>query len=401
MRILLVAPGRTIHTQRFISMFLNKGHEVILVDRTNPLPNESGISYQFNQLNDIRGIHRFGEVRAMRAQAWLRIAQMRMIFQRVKPDVVNVHWVDDRAWSCARAGLRPLVLSCWGSDINHFFVPLSSDSHHLDPLLNKNEGKRRRIASALRSANWVTADSQEVLERCEKLSGRNLKSSIWYFGVDINRFRADYDEEAQAQRQQLHIPSTSKVILSCRRLYPFLGQYHILQAFAELSKDPHVPDAVLVFRRYLALPEFEADLETQAKKLGISQKIHWLERSSYDEVPIHYAMSDLIVNYPERDAFPVSLLEAAACKRPVVSSNLPAYQGAFTGSFMLVPPNEPEALAKALKAALTEEPAQTNQRIEQAYAAVQRVGSLQRSLEMMTNVFEGVRVDRKTQFQAR
>src|SRR5919108_561164 len=183
MHILLLAPSNNIHSQRFVRMLLDAGHRVTLVDRNNPIQPPQG-AFEFIRLNEIRGIHRLGENGAIRAEAWLRIPQMRLIWQRIKPDVVNVHWIDDRVWSCAKAGLRPLVLSCWGSDINHLFAPLGSDTHHLEAPENKIKGYRRRIAFALRSADCITADSQEVLDRCESLAGRRLSTSLWYLGIN-------------------------------------------------------------------------------------------------------------------------------------------------------------------------------------------------------------------------
>ena len=66
-------------------------------------------------------------------------------------------------------------------------------------------------------------------------------------------------------------------------------------------------------------------------------------------MPGLYALADMVINYPSSDAFPSTLLEAAACARPVITSHLPAYHNTFVEKcFKLVEPENPEALADAI-----------------------------------------------------
>jgi glycosyltransferase involved in cell wall biosynthesis len=46
-------------------------------------------------------------------------------------------------------------------------------------------------------------------------------------------------------------------------------------------------------------------------------------------LPPVYAAANVVVNFPSKDAFPVTFLEAAACEKPVISCLLPAYEGTF------------------------------------------------------------------------
>ena len=66
-------------------------------------------------------------------------------------------------------------------------------------------------------------------------------------------------------------------------------------------------------------------------------------------MPTIYQLADVVVNYPIWDAFPSTLMEAVACEREVISSNLLAYKGTFVEEFCtLVEPNNLTALAKAM-----------------------------------------------------
>ena len=79
----------------------------------------------------------------------------------------------------------------------------------------------------------------------------------------------------------------------------------------------------------------------------------------------------IVLNYPSTDAFPATLLEAAACGRPVITSDLPAYRHTFIERCCTrVPPNDPAALADAIVALVTAGPAAWAVQADQARQAV-------------------------------
>src|SRR5215471_3019665 len=416
LKILMLAPGMSVHTQRIISMLLEDGHSVTLVSHHDPLPGRVA-RYEFIRFPAIRGIHRIKYTWVASIERWIRIAQMRMIWRRTRPDLVNVQGVDGRADYCASAGLHPLVLTCWGTDINGFFGSkkdepgyqngLAGYQNGLAGLMSAKSGRpaatsqliqkhKKRIARALAAADCITVDSPEVLSRCEALAGRELPVRFFYFGVDFNTFRPGYVQEAAALRRDLGIPATARIIMSARLVQPLNGHDHLLRAFAVLTRDTKLPASTLVFKRYLCCEEEVARIETLAKELGVSSSVYWLDEVPHDHIPIHYAMADIIVNYPEQDAFPVTFFEAAACKRPVISSDLPAYEGVFGDSFIMVPPRDVTALCQALRVCLTEDERQTRERVENAYAIAGEVGDQRRSIKVLNEVLEAATARRRS-----
>ncbi len=377
MHLLLLTPSWSVHSHRLIRMLLKKGCRVTLLDTTNPLDSNPD-GYRFIRYFPIRGLRFLGKRLGKYCELWIRVAQLQYISYRFKPDLVNVQWLDDRAWFCVKANLHPLVLSCWGSDINNLYWEEYENT--LDP---------DRLLFALSKANYITADSTEVLDRCEQLVGHKLATHLYLFGIDTQQFVQAYDREAKALRQKLGIPMNCRVILSSRRLNPMMGQFHILQAFAAAVSDPNMPEAVLIFKKYLSVsPEFERELAHRAQELGVEHKVYWLDESAYAEIPIQYAMADIVVNYPEQDAFPVSLFEATASKRTVISSNLPAYEDIFEDTILMVPPNQPVSLSRAIKSCLVEEPQQRKTRIEKAFAKSMNFGDQNKNLDQLLEAFE-------------
>ncbi len=376
LRILLLAPGISIHSQRFLQMLLDAGHTVTFVDSHAPKLERTG-RCKFVPLPSTR-LERSRLRGTSRLSSWIKLAKLRLIWQNAQPDLVHVHWVDYRAFQCAQARLHPLVLTCWGSDINNLFDPDHQDREY-----------RQRIARALAVADHITADSPEVVERCEILAGSKLNTSLFYFGIDTNLFRPGYTEQAQALREQLGIPLCARVMLSPRALRPLLGHHHVLEAFACIANQPQFDDVVLVFKRFLLLADgYEERLKARTCELGLDRRVYWMDEIPYEQMPAEYAIADIVVNYPERDGFPVTLLEAVACKRVVISSDLPAYRGAFENLSVTVPPCNVDALADAMRSCLTEESFLRRERVEKVFRIVSEKGTREKQMQVIENVYE-------------
>jgi glycosyltransferase involved in cell wall biosynthesis len=102
--------------------------------------------------------------------------------------------------------------------------------------------------------------------------------------------------------------------------------------------------------RYLIVgdgPE-RANLETLSRSLGLSDIVTFA--GGRNDIPEILSALDLFVLCSDTEAFPVSILEAMAMERPVVSTDVGSVSEAVvhgtTG--LLVPPGRPEALASAI-----------------------------------------------------
>jgi glycosyltransferase involved in cell wall biosynthesis len=368
MRFLLFSPGSTIHTERFTELLLNTGHEVVLVDEKDP-GLQPQANYRFIQL---RAVYLRGErFRAVgKLGQMIRRRQFRSVIDQVQADVVHVHWIDFRADICAQLNIHPLVFTVWGTDINRLF----------------DNGKPRsgcgEIGGILARADLITADSYEILRRCELLAGRKLNTSIFHIGVAVEAFQRDFSDDASVLRAWLGIPPDWKVILNARRIHPSLGAMHVINAFAEVCFD--FPDLCLVLREYNSDPNLVQEISERIKLMNLGSRVFWLTPSSDSEVPVHYAIADVVVNYPDEDALPVSLMEAALAKRYIVTSDLPAYREIFPEEVSYVPAKQPRVLARAIKEALSSAPEANSDKISAAARISASVGSPKRNLERLT-----------------
>jgi len=327
------------------------------------------------------------------------------IWKRLRPDITNVQGVDIRAACCAAAGIHPLVLTCWGADINDLFESNSSDEGYQNRLasligasyyVTKDKHRalnryKRQIAKALRHADLITAVTREILSRCEQLAGRTLPSQLFRFGVDFNLFHEGYCEQGLIWRRKLGIAEKARVLLSVRTIQPLFGHDYILDAFAQVVADRQMPETVLVFQQKYSFPQELNRLRAKMKELSLEARVFWLpDVIPPDELPFQYAMADVVINYPLQDGFPVSLLEAAACKRPIISSNLAAYENSFDDSLFLVPPANTGALAAAIKRVLLEGEVEVGNRVEQAFVIARQIGDQGNNFQSLVGMFSSV-----------
>lgn len=75
----------------------------------------------------------------------------------------------------------------------------------------------------------------------------------------------------------------------------------------------------------------------------------WVQDAAPEDLPGLYAAADAIVNYPQRDALPVTFFEAAAAHKPVVTCWHEAYDVELVrNSFVIAKGGDVEALAEAM-----------------------------------------------------
>lgn len=355
---MVVAPGFSIHTKRFIDAILCKGHHVVCVDWTNPFP-EGRENFHFSRLPVLqpgsRIIHKaLDGILGYKSVEWLLTKSpglmMRVLWLRYRPKVVHLLWLDGRANVCLSGGLKPLVISCWGSDINQHFLP------------DADAGKREMCKEALLGADMIICDSVEVIEKCRIIAGGHIDVKFLHLGVDPDHFSPRDKGIRAAWRVKLDIPLNSTVLLSARAWHPMYRHHEILSAFAYAvrmsGKDLYLILKTYNKENYNDNLHYEDELKEQAEALGVSEKIRWLGKVPYRVLPEIYATSDIVVNYPKMDSLGITLMEAASCEKIIVSNMLPCYKDTFVERFAILTSAENvESLASALVQAVNNPPA--------------------------------------------
>jgi 1,2-diacylglycerol 3-alpha-glucosyltransferase len=129
-------------------------------------------------------------------------------------------------------------------------------------------------------------------------------------GVEIEPFR---NPAKRLSRAEVGLPDDAVVLMYLGRLSPEKGLTTLLQAF--LGVAGAVPGVVL------ALvgdgPDAEA-LRQQAAEAGLSDRVKFLGKAKYEDVPAYYKLADAFVTASETEVHPLSLIEAMAAGLPAV-----------------------------------------------------------------------------------
>jgi glycosyltransferase involved in cell wall biosynthesis len=172
------------------------------------------------------------------------------------------------------------------------------------------------------------------------------KARVIYDGVDTERFHPC--RTGKAVREELGIEKDELVIGMVSRLDPLKGQDTLIRAVGILQKD--FPRLILLMAGESSSRDrwYRLHLEQLAQKLCLWGKVMFIGNRN-DIESVTNAMD--IAALPSRDeGFGLTLVEAMASGKPVVATavgGIPeVVEDGVTG--LLVPPGDPQALAKAL-----------------------------------------------------
>ncbi len=153
--------------------------------------------------------------------------------------------------------------------------------------------------------------------------------------VDLERFRP-----REVPRRSVDGP----LLIAARNLEAIYGNDTVLRAFALLSES--WPGARLSIAG--SGPEAAA-LAALAQELGVADRVRFTGRLDRDQMAALYRDADLMLNASRVDNMPNALLEALASGLAVVTSDVGGIPFIVRQrqTAMLVPPDDPQAMAKA------------------------------------------------------
>jgi glycosyltransferase involved in cell wall biosynthesis len=241
------------------------------------------------------------------------------------------------------APILPQLMSIRDADVIHLHLPFffGSDfiyalhklsgvpyivTYHHDPLLKfplniVASYYNYSLIRTIDSANGVLVTSLDYAYNCRlrKKFAQIKRLRELPISVDVVRFNPNLDREFM--RKKLRIGDAETIILFVGvldRPHYFKGLQYLLSAFSKLNQKGC---RLLIIGEGELKPQF-VEL---ASKLGVGDSTIFLGRVSEEELPLLYASSDFLVlpSYTMSEAFGKVVIEAMACGKPVIVSNLP------------------------------------------------------------------------------
>ena len=363
MRILTVGPTGVVAMQRMLQWMAERNEEVWVMDHTDQYRSMVPDGFHFSTLSLPKGAWRTQQAlqRVGLAGVWERalVAKLRRLTVEFQPNVVHIHNIAMLGVACAWAGMEPLVVSSWGALSQRVVSP--------DKPLHSTT---RQVVAA---ADVMIVDAPALIEPVREITKRGARVEHLPLGADTRRFCPGRTPTAWAWRTFFSIPDDAFVLVSPRSWAAFYGHQTILESYVQAFPRMCKP-TILAFVGLGDGPQalqHMAEAWKQVDQTEAARTVRWLPKIRYDEMHTLYAMADAVVNYPSRDSFPATLVEASACEVPVITALLPTYRGTFVEtSAVLAEPNNPAALAEAMVEIVNQAPEARAARLSDARRTV-------------------------------
>lgn len=197
------------------------------------------------------------------------------------------------------------------------------------------------LRRVLRRASRIVVSSPRLAEHAEELADVRDKCVVIPFGIDTGRLAPSPAVDARVREIERAHPGPR--VLFVGRLVGYKGVEVLVQAMQSVAAT-----ALVVGDGPLRGP-----LEALAAASGVASRVRFLGHLDDDSVVAHLHACDLFVlpSVTRAETFGVVQLEAMACGRPVVSTNLPTgvpWVNRHGETGLVVEPGDAGALASAL-----------------------------------------------------
>jgi teichuronic acid biosynthesis glycosyltransferase TuaC len=263
---------------------------------------------------------------------WMAARALLPHVRRFAPDLIFSCFLYPDGYAALKIGKAlavPVVAMSIGSDINRIGDPISY----------------LHTRTVLREADFLVTVSGDLRLKAIAMGAPEEKTRAVVNGCDLSVFHVRDRLEA---RRKLGIDPDSQVVLYIGRMDVKKGLRELVEAAASLRPkraNLHVyligegPDRPLI--------------QSAIQANNAAGYIHALPGCAFDEVAVWMAAADLVTLPSYMEGCPNVVLEALACGRPVVATNVGGIPEILSDECgRLVPPRDSGALAQALASVL-------------------------------------------------
>jgi glycosyltransferase involved in cell wall biosynthesis len=272
--------------------------------------------------------------------------ELLVLIRQLRPDILHTHTAKAGAVGRLAAQLagrdRPKVVvhTFHGHVLRGYFGPA------------KTEAFRRLEQGLARTADALIAVSPEVRDDLVALGVAPAeKIVVIRLGLDLDKRLAIVPGASEAVRAEIGVPEGRFLVSWLGRMTEIKRVDELLSAFALLRSGGADADLLLVGDGPL-----RPELEALAGALGIRDRCHFMGFRS--DVAAVYGASDVVALTSANEGTPVTMIEAQAAGRPVVSTDVGGVRDIVSDgiSGFVVPPGDVDAIAERLRV-LADDPA--------------------------------------------
>lgn len=307
--ILFVSDAGSVHTRRWAEHFRDEGLKVHIA------------SFRPAHIDGVE-IHLLPTLGLGRLGYFLAVPTLRRLAGRLSPDVVHAQYVTSYGFLSAVAGLHPLVLTAWGTDV----------------LISPKKSRLMRwLASyAVRHADVTTTVAQHMNAAVASLGVPLESVTAVPFGVDTLCFAPPGEPRAGSVPLRL---------ICTRNFGPIYSVDTFITALQEVATRGLQLQVDLVGEGPL-----RHDLEVQVERAGMSSWVTFHGHVNHASLAQLLAQADVFITPALSDGNNVSLNEAMACACFAIATDIPANAQWIDDGVngLLYPPGDAGRLAECI-----------------------------------------------------
>lgn len=252
------------------------------------------------------------------------LSKIRKIIQGVKPDIVHGQDLVFAGIWAYLSGFRPFVVTPWGSDVMNYEKFIGPEKY--------------LIKKTLQQADLVTVSSAALRKQAEMIGLKKNKAQTVHFGIDLNIFKKFTNNQ-------------SKIIFCPRAIGPIYNTDILIKSFAQVYQKNQ--DVRLALLDNAPDENYLLAVEKLIIKYDLVDKVEFWPKVANQKMAAYYNKAAVIVSISSSDGCSVSFLEAMACEKKIVATDLPYIKEWFSNqNIWTVPVRDVGATTKAILAAL-------------------------------------------------
>lgn len=296
MKIIYLAPTNSSHTIKWVNSLSEQGIQVLVYGLQKSADSEfhkDVIVEEFNIPAEVVSKKSGSLSKLIYCKAY---PQIKHIIKTFKPDLMHAHYATSYGLLGAMTGFHPYVLSVWGSDI--FTFPTRSFAHKL--LFKYNLNKADKILST----------SKFMLKEISKYT--SMKIEVTPFGIDLEKFYP-------GKELKLFDGDEDYIIGTIKGLEKQYGIEYLIEAFNLLrkrNKDKKIKLLIVGGGTLKSVILKKIEDSPYKNDILLTGKVKFTDIHKYHNV------LDIYIAISLSESFGVAVLEASACAKPVIVSNV-------------------------------------------------------------------------------
>ena len=318
--------GVGVHIHTLSKELIKQGHEVYV------------ITYPHKDIKDIDGIHVIGtkgvNIPGLRGAFFAINAkrELKKLIEKENIDIIHGHYLFPAGWASVKAGKS-----------THTKTYITSHGSDMFEMYKKQSFMRPLIKKVLKDADVVLAVSNALKEEIinTKIPNIRKKVRLHWNAVDIDKFKTTKENESKFKKelvQEFNIDADKPIILFVGNIIKRKNVDLLLEAKKQMGTKANlviVGDGPLL-----------EQLKAKVEKEHLDNVYFTGSRNDVEDI---IPSCDILVLPSLSESFGLVLIEALACGKPVIGSNVGGIKEIITEDVgLLINPNDIKDLANAI-----------------------------------------------------